>query len=190
MHHKKVCLPLVQGTEFKLAPVRRTRNSLWPSTHRRRSSESASSCTFFNYSWISSSQQFQKETRRTYHLLMLRFTFVSTDSGSGLRGTNCNVRNPSRFTRLARSCARSNTGKHVSLPQSIDRDIVTAGKPVSSAIVLGQTSDLGLSVSVCIQLCQVLSLTSSALDGEARQWACITSLGTLSIALEFSRTAS
>ena len=33
-------------------------------------------------------------------------------------------------------------------------------------------------------------LSSSALDGEARMWACITSLGTPLIAIEYSRTAS
>ena len=52
---------------FCFAPTRRTQGSPWPSSHRRGSSDSASSCTLDNHSWIGSSQSFQKETRRTYH---------------------------------------------------------------------------------------------------------------------------
>ena len=74
-------LSLHQGTEFKHAPTLRTGDSLCTSTHKGRSSESTVSCTLFNHSWISSLQSVQKETRRTYHLMMLRFTLVSTDSG-------------------------------------------------------------------------------------------------------------
>ena len=85
----------------------RSQGSPWPSSHRRRSSDSASSCTLFNHSWIGLSQLFQKETRRTYHMLMLHFTFVSTSSGSRLRGTNSNAGNSFRFPTLVKSCARS-----------------------------------------------------------------------------------
>ena len=110
---------------------------LWPSTHRRRSSESARSYILFNHSWTSSSQSFQKETGRTYHLLMLRFTFVSTKSGSRLQCTNSNAWNSFRFTTLVKCCARSNTGQHVSFPQSNDRGIVTVGKPISPNHIIG-----------------------------------------------------
>ena len=92
-------LPLDYGTEFTFVPTRRAQGSPWPSSHKRTSSESASSCTLFNHSWISSSESFQKETRRT--------------SGSRLQGTNS-----SHFSSLVRVCALSNTGLHVSLSQS------------------------------------------------------------------------
>ena len=81
--------------------------------------------------------------------------------------------------------------RHLSIqPLSNDRGIVTAGKPTppSPNHFVSHNSNLGLSVSVCIQLCQCLR-NSSALDGEARTWACITSLGTLS-QLHWSTTDS
>ena len=111
-----------------------------------------------NHSWISSSQSFQKETRRTYQMLMLRFTFVSTDSGSRLRGTNSNAGNSLGFAPLVNSCARSNTDQHASCAQSNNRGNVTAEKSISPNHIIGQDSNLLLSVSVCIQLCQVLSV--------------------------------
>ena len=115
------------------------------------------SSILFHHSWISSSQSFQKETRRAYQMMMLLFFFVSTDLGSRHRGTNNSAWNSSRFTTPFRNFARSNADQHVSWPQPNDRGIVTAGKPISPNHITGQNSNLGLSVSVCIQLCQVLT---------------------------------
>ena len=137
-------LPLDQGTEFKHAPAQRIRDLLRNSTHTGRSSESSASSTLFKHSWISSSQSDQKETHRTYHLMKLRFIDVSASSGSRLQGTINNAWNSSQFTSLVKICALSNTGLHVSLSQSNDRDIVTTGEPLT-AIIISQTFNLNLS---------------------------------------------
>ena len=70
----------------------------------------------------------------------------SITSGSRLQCQSSNAWNSFRFTTLVLA----------SIPQSNDRGIVTAGKPISPNHIIGQNLNLGLSVSVCIQLCQVL----------------------------------
>ena len=123
----------------------RTRDSLWPSTHKGRSCESTASCTLFNHSWISSSQSVQKETLRAYHLMMLRFTFLSQPIQKVDYETRTTTHGTHPISRHWSGVAHDPTlGLHVSLSQSNDRDIVPAKEPLFPTSIIVWTSTLRL----------------------------------------------
>ena len=65
---QQAVLPLDQGTEFKKALTKRTRDSFDPQRSWEGSQSASGSSILFHHFWISSSQSFQKETRGAYHL--------------------------------------------------------------------------------------------------------------------------
>ena len=141
------------------------------------------SSILFHHSWISSSQSFQKETRHAYQMMMLLFFFVST----GARTTAHGTRPVSRHL-LGISHDPMLTSTYHGLNQTTE-----ASSPQGSQS-LPTTSQARIQTSASPSLYAFNSVrylrNSSALNGEATTWACIPSLGTLSIAIEYSRTAS